>query len=106
MFLKLTKNDQLSAAAKILELELPVSYTEIKIQYKKLLKKWHPDKCKKNPDECKQKTMDIIESSKLLIDYIENYKFSFDDKNDIHNNSVDDWWFNKFGNDSLWGQNK
>ncbi|HON56723.1 MAG TPA: J domain-containing protein [bacterium] len=101
-----TKKQQLLEALKILELEIPVSYIEIKTQYKKLLKKWHPDKCKKNQDECKQKTIEIVAAAKLLFDYIENYKFSFDDKNDTHNHSIEDWWFNKFGNDSLWGQNK
>jgi len=100
------KTEKLLEALKILELEAPASYIEIKKQYKKLLKKWHPDKCKKNQELCKQKTIEIIEASNLLIDYIENYKFSFDCKNDINNNSLEDWWFNKFGDDTLWGQNK
>ncbi len=101
----MNRNEKLLKAAILLELELPASYAEIKTQYKNLLKKWHPDKCGEKPELCQQKTIDIIEAYNLLIEYIENYRFSFDNKNDSHNTAADDWWVRQFGNDPMWGQN-
>jgi len=98
--------ETLQKAIKTMKLELPISYLDVKTQYKKLLKKWHPDKCDKSSEICKQKTIEIIDANKLLIDYIENYKFKFDATEMEKNESIDKWWFKKFGNDSLWGQNK
>ncbi|MBP7652928.1 J domain-containing protein [Candidatus Dependentiae bacterium] len=104
--MKKEKIEALKKAIETLELELPVSYTDVKAHYKKLIKKWHPDKCRESDEICKQKTIEIIDAQKILIDYIENYKFKFDEKEISETESVDDWWFKKFGNDSLWGQNK
>jgi len=103
---KQNKNETLKKAIETLKLELPVSYLDVKAQYKKMIKKWHPDKCRKSSEICKQKTIEIIEANKILIDYIENYKFKFDETEMQKNESINDWWFKKFGNDSLWGQNK
>lgn len=104
--MKTDKSATLRKALKILEIEAPASYAEIKKQYKTLLKKWHPDKCGECPETCKNKTIEIIEAYKILAGFIENYKFKFDESEKGSDISVDEWWFKKFGNDSLWGQNK
>ena len=104
--MKADKNNTLREAVKTLEIEMPASYAEIKNQYKILLKKWHPDKCGECPEICKNKTIEIIEAYKILSSFIENYKFKFDESEKGSDVSIDEWWFKKFGNDSLWGQNK
>jgi len=97
---------KLTESVKILEIESPASFAQIKNQYKNLLKKWHPDKCQENTDVCKKKTIEIISAYKTLTKYIENYKFKFDESDKGSDILVSEWWFSKFGSDGLWGQNK
>ncbi|HOK40176.1 MAG TPA: J domain-containing protein [bacterium] len=95
--MKTNIHNKLLEAIKILELENPVSYNDVKHQYKKLLKKYHPDKCQKNKKECEQKTREIIEATKILLSYIENYKVYFNSQEDSLHNSIEEWWFQRFG---------
>jgi DnaJ-class molecular chaperone len=48
---------------------------EVKKQYKKLAKKYHPD-IYKDAEKMRQ----INKAYELILQYIENYRFSFDDK--------------------------
>jgi len=61
-------------ALKTLELPPFVTKDEIKIKYKELAKKYHPDKIKDN-----KKMQEINSAYKLLMDYIENFRYSFDE---------------------------
>lgn len=98
--------DKLKNALKILMLKPPVSYNGIKAKYKKLLVKWHPDKCKKNSEICKQKTIDIIEAYKILTEYIESYKFNFDENKKNDQLNPEEFWKKHFADDHMWGKNK
>ena len=59
-------------ALEVLELPPMVTYKEIKEQYKKLSKIYHPDS---GGDE--QKMARINEAFNILKNYVENYRFSF-----------------------------
>jgi DnaJ-class molecular chaperone len=57
-------------------LELPpfITKDDIKTQYKKLVKRYHPD-----ISDDKDKIVEINEAYSILMSYIDNYKYSFDD---------------------------
>ncbi|AXH09295.1 molecular chaperone DnaJ [Malaciobacter halophilus] len=52
------------------------SKKELKQKYLKLSKKYHPDM----PTGSEQKFQELKQSYELLLDYIENYKFSFEEE--------------------------
>ncbi len=62
-------------AMDILDIPPLSSIKDIKRQYKKLSLKCHPD-IKKGDEEIMQK---LNESYKILMDYCDNYKFTFDE---------------------------
>ena len=100
------KYKEIKQAAKILKLSDTATLKEVKEHYRRLIKKWHPDKCKKKIETCNQKINEINKSYNTILDFIKNYKFSFED-NDLKNYfDLETWWGDKFGNDPIWGQNK
>ncbi|MBZ4683201.1 MAG: hypothetical protein PWP46_916 [Fusobacteriaceae bacterium] len=80
-------------AIEILELPLKFSLKTLKKQYKKLLKINHPDLTKKE----NKKIQEIKESYKILINYIENYEISFEEKD--FKQSPEEFYKNKLFND-------
>jgi len=62
-------------ALKVLELPRFVSSKEIKIKYLQLSKKYHPDIC-----EDKNKMSEINSAYEILKNYIDNYRYSFDEE--------------------------
>lgn len=95
---------ELESARETLELHDRVSLAEIKEQYKKLIKKWHPDVCSEKKEICEEKTRNITEAYKLLLKYCTNYKYSFA-KDEVESQlGQQEWWMNKFGSDGLWGK--
>ena len=66
------------------------SIKDIKRQYKKLAKKYHPDK--EGDEEMIHK---LNESYKILMDYCENYKFTFDEY-EIKRQYPDNYYKNNF----------
>jgi len=93
-------------AAEVLGITSAVTQEQIKKKYRELVKQWHPDKCQAAPEECKKMTARITEAYKLILEYIENYKFSFEEEEIRQNLSIDSdgWWFDRFGEDPLWGK--
>jgi len=66
------------------------SIKDIKRQYKKLAKQYHPDKMGDS-----QMMEKLNESYKILMDYCENYKFTFDEY-EIKKQYPDIFYKNKF----------
>ena len=96
-------NDKIKTALVVMELHDKSSIRQIRTQYKKLIHRWHPDKCKSCVEECHEKTIQIIESYKLLMDYCENYIIAF---NDPVMETEEEFWARRFGDDPMWGKNK
>ena len=93
-------------AAQILELSESASMSEIKDNYRKLIKKWHPDNCSEKTEKCKEKTNKIAWAYKIIIKYCNNYRYSFK-KNEIVKNlpaekRVEEKLEQQFQNDPLW----
>jgi preprotein translocase subunit Sec63 len=89
-------------------LELPEQATreEIRRGYRKLIKKWHPDRCSdENADHCREMTVSINAAHKILSAYCDQYKISFSKEEVTKYISDKEWWHTRFGSDPLWGKN-
>ncbi len=64
----------IARALEILELPRFITKDEIKKRYKELVKKHHPDISKDS-----QKINQIIVAYKVLMEYIDNFRYSFDE---------------------------
>jgi len=71
---------------------------EIKLNYKNLMKKWHPDKHPQDINKATKMSSQINEAYKIILDYCNNYEYSFDE-DDIKKTSYSpqEWHNDKFG---------
>ncbi len=81
------------------------SWEEVKTCYKGLIKTWHPDQCINAEEQarCNQMTAKINAAYAVIRTYCNNYQFSFSDQEIRKYMSTEEWWFERFGNDPLWG---
>ncbi len=71
---------------------------EIKNKYKKLMNKWHPDKHVNDSDKATQMSMQINEAYETIMNYCNNYEYSFDEESIKKTTySPSEWWHEKFG---------
>jgi len=72
---------------------------EIKLHYKNLMKKWHPDKHPQNIQKATKMSADINEAYQVILEYCNNYEYSFDE-DDIKKShySPQEWFNDKFNN--------
>ncbi len=70
---------EIDAARKLLGLPSEATLTEIKEAYRNKVREYHPDKCQdeKKKGENEKKMAQINRAYKILLNYIEEYKFSF-----------------------------
>jgi DnaJ-class molecular chaperone len=97
------KYEEITKARQILGLYEFATLKDIKTRYKELLKEWHPDLCKENEEIYKGKTIEIINAFKTIMEYCENYKFSFSEQEIEKYISADEFWEKRFGSDPIWG---
>ena len=97
------KYQQINAARMLLELPERATMGEIKSNYRTLIRKWHPDRCKANREKCKEMTTKIIAAYRIISDYCNNYQFSFSEEEVRNYLSADEWWFERFGKNPFWG---
>ncbi|MBW1794515.1 MAG: J domain-containing protein [Deltaproteobacteria bacterium] len=99
----MNKYQEISEARELLELPERATMKEIKANYKNLIRKWHPDTCEEAKEKCTEMTARIVAAYSIIIDYCNYYKYSFS-KQEVRNHlSEEEWWFERFGNDPLWG---
>jgi DnaJ-class molecular chaperone len=85
-------------AKSLLGLREKSSLKEIKLKYKNLMKKWHPDKHKDDVHKATQMSMLINEAYEIILDYCNNYEFSFEEEQIKKSSySPSEWWHDKFG---------
>lgn len=96
--------EDIKRALKVLDFPDRASLKQIDEQYRKLIHKWHPDKCRENQEECNEKTRQLIEAHKLLVNYCKNYCIPFNVEEIENNTPFDEFWKKHFGNDPLWGE--
>jgi DnaJ-class molecular chaperone len=100
----MTKYEEITAARKLLGLSETATLAEIKAGYHKLIEKWHPDKCAEDPEQCAEMTRRIIAANEILMEYCRRYQYSFSEETVKKQLSPEQWWFDRFGNDPLWGR--
>lgn len=85
-------------AKSLLGLREKVTLAEIKINYKNLMKKWHPDKHKDNIEKATKMSAQINEAYNTVLEYCNNYEYSFEE-DDVKKSTYtpQDWWHSKFG---------
>lgn len=97
------KYEEITKARQVLGLYESATLKDIKNNYKELLKEWHPDLCKENEEICNEKTIEIINAFKTIMEYCDNYKFSFSKEEIEKYISAEEFWGKKFGSDPIWG---
>jgi len=98
--------DEIRKAVKILGLTDTATISGVKDHFKKLITRWHPDKCEEHPEKCKAMSQQINQAYKVLMKYCFNYEISFR-KEDVEKTMAKDdenWWYTRFGDDPIWGK--
>jgi DnaJ-class molecular chaperone len=98
------KYKEISEARNLLELPERATMEEIKISYRNLIRKWHPDRRKEAKAKCTKMTARIIAAYGLIMDYCNHYKFSFSKEEVGYHLSEEEWWMERFGDDTHWGK--
>ncbi len=98
----MNKYQQITEARNLLELSERATMEEIQANYRELIRKWHPDTSKQTKKKSTEMTVKIVDAYRIIIDYCNNYKFSFS-KEEVRNHlSEEEWWFERFGSAPLW----
>jgi DnaJ-class molecular chaperone len=85
-------------------LDLPESATldHIRNNYRKLIKQWHPDKHPSEPELAQKKTREIIHAHRVIMQYCNQYHYSFSRQEVEKYLSDRERWFKQFGCDPIW----
>lgn len=95
---------KIKEAADLLGLEDKASLAEIKKAYRRLSKKHHPDVLNNSKQKAEKIEMHkLSEAYNLLLYYCSEYRFPLIPR-DNEQLEGDDWWFERFGQDPLWGK--
>ena len=97
-----SKFETITRARQILDLPESATLAQIKKNYTRLIKKWHPDKNISDPGLAEIRTMEIIEAYKTIMDYCDHYQFSFTRREVEKYLSDRERWFKQFGSDPIW----
>lgn len=99
----MNKYKEIDAAKCLLELPEQATLADIKKNYRMLLNRWHPDKCKEDTTTCKDMTRKIIAAYRVIMNYCDNYCYSFTKEEIKRQTASEMWWFEQFGEDPVWG---
>jgi preprotein translocase subunit Sec63 len=86
---------EIERARRLLGLREQASIQEIKAAYRGMCKRWHPDALSEDPRDSK-KIKEINAAYRLLLDYCENYPFSFLPEV-VESFDPEKWWYQRFG---------
>jgi len=102
----MSKYDEITKARTLLELPESATMKEIKANYRRLVRRWHPDKCREDPELSSEMTNRLNEAYRLIVSYCSQYRYSFAADEVIKYLSGHEWWIERFGNDPIWGNMK
>ncbi|MFZ7113584.1 MAG: J domain-containing protein [Desulfatiglandales bacterium] len=94
--------DKITEARTLLELPEQATKKQIKANYRRLLRKWHPDSCREDKTLCQERTRAIIRAYNILADYCDNYNYSFSREEVKKYISQEEWWVERFGQGPVW----
>ena len=92
-----TSFQRLEAARKVLGLPDRASLHQIRERYRELSKRWHPDLCREDPETCKGKQAELNAAYDILMNYCNNYQYSFREEDVEQYPSGEDFWWKHFG---------
>jgi len=92
----MNKYQAITEARKLLGLSERATMDEIKARYRTLMQQWHPDRCGDDP-ECLKKATRIVEAYNLILNYCNQYKYSFAEDEVKRHFSEEEWWLDRFG---------
>lgn len=96
--------EETDKARKVLGLGEEATLKEIKVAYRNLSKKWHPDRCKKkDQDVCHDKMKRINKAYEIVLQYIESYHYSFSQQKTPEEDQRE-FWMSRFGKDPTWAE--
>ncbi len=96
--------EEITHARKILGVAESATLKQIQKNYRDLVKKWHPDRCREKKEICREKTSLILQAYKTIRDYCNNYRFTFS-REEIEKYMPDEEvWIKKYGSDPIWGR--
>ncbi|MCG8553576.1 MAG: J domain-containing protein [Desulfobacterales bacterium] len=98
--------NDIAEAKELLNLPEQASMEEIKSIYRQLIMQWHPDKHPGNNEKCTEMTKKLTAAYKTICLYCNQYKYSFKKEALKQHLSAEEWWFDRFGHDPLWGNTK
>jgi hypothetical protein len=94
----------IKAAADLLGLGEKANLAEIKKAYRSLSRKHHPDVQKNSQQRGGEVAMhELSEAYQILLQYCSEYRFPLIPGDDMQLEG-EDWWFERFGQDHLWGK--
>lgn len=91
----MSKCEAIAQARKRLELPERATLDEIKGNYRRLMQKWHPDRCGGDP-ECLEMATRIGAAYDLILNYCNQYKYSFAEDEVKRHLSEEEWWLDRF----------
>lgn len=102
-----TYYDTITRARRILELPETATLKQVRDQYRRLVKTWHPDKHVIHLDvaslkEKQDRTNDILWAYKTISAYCADYRFSFERREVEKYMSDEERWLRRFGEDPIW----
>lgn len=75
----------------------------IKSNYRRLLARWHPGICEEHKHACVEMTRRILFAYQTIMEYCLQYQYSFSEDTVKRHLSPEEWWFDRFGDDPVWG---
>ena len=95
------KIDTINDARLILELPENATMNPIKENYRRLIKRWHPDRCNGKREKCEEMSRRITDAYRIILEYCVNYRFSFAREEVEKYFSQDEWWHKRIGSDFI-----
>jgi len=93
----MTKTQAIMDAKNQLELPDSVTLEQIKKKYRELMRKWHPDSRGGDDAESHVMSARLTEAYRIILDYCNAYKFSFNEDDVVNQCGGEDWWSQRFG---------
>ena len=92
-----TSFDELVKAKTLLGLRDKVTLKEIKLNYKNLMRRWHPDKHPNNTDQANKMSAAINHAYEIVMEYIGEYEYDFSEEAlKKRTQTPQEWWSERF----------